>query len=560
MKPIPGWFALLLAGILNPLPGLTQTIGGTVKDSTGRAVPYASIILKNRLQGAIVAYTTTDTGGAYILRPPAGEAPGDLYVEVRCIGYKEQTRALTALPSVIDFTLAVSASELQSVVVRNPRPVLHTSGDTLSYKAVDFSNAQDRVIGDVIKRLPGISVATDGTIYYNNKPISSVYISGDNLLDDKYTIATNSIPQGIVDQVQVIDNHQPVRVLQNKVTSNDVALNLTIKKTGQLHLLGQESVGAGLPGNYDVNGNALLFKDQYKAINYGKGNNTGEDLQRELVSHNATDNQQRLGADPPATVLSLGSVNNPNLSRQRYLFDRSGMLNANNLVHLKNDWQLRLNAWYLHDQQRQDYSQLTSTFLPGDTVQFTETQHNQFNPDLLHAQVTLNLNKEKCYLNDVILMDDNRWTDYSHLNTNGALVNQVFRDNSINFSNELNWIRPASSKNLVQVYSYINHLAEPEYRSIGQLVQNVNVPTWFTQNYISFKIPGNVLTRSFKIGFSAQSQRLTSALGLLQPNNTLVPESDSPVNNLSWNRKKGYAEAAFNIPTKKLKTNHTSPL
>jgi hypothetical protein len=36
----------------------------------------------------------------------------------------------------------------------------------------------------------------DGTIRYNNKPISALYIGGDNLLDDKYSIATNSIPQG----------------------------------------------------------------------------------------------------------------------------------------------------------------------------------------------------------------------------------------------------------------------------------------------------------------------------------------------------------------------------
>jgi hypothetical protein len=575
MKQILGFIGLLLVGILHPPPGLAQAISGVVRDSMGTAVPYASVNLRNRVQDAIVSYTTSDTRGAYFLHPPAGLIPGDLYLEVRCIGYKEQTRTLTALPSVMDFALIVSASQLQSVVVRNKRPVLRTNGDTLSYRVADFSSAQDRVIGDVIKKLPGISVASDGTISYNNKPISSVYISGDNLLDDKYSIATNSIPQGIVDQVQVIDNHQPIKVLQNKVTSNDVALNLVIKKTAKLHLMGQESAGAGLPGNYDVDLNVLVFKDQYKAINYLKGNNTGKDLQRELASHNGTDNQQRIGTDPPATILSLGAVNDPTLSPQRYFFDRSGMLGANNLVNLKNDCQLRLNAWYLHDHQQQDYSQRTSTFLPGDTIQYTETQHNQFNPDLLHAQFTLTVNKEKCYLNNILLMDDNRWIDYSHLNTNGSLVNQEFRDNSLSFSNEFNWIAAIRSKNIIQAHSYISHLTEPEYRSIGpaynpiqfnhgmpyaQLVQNVNVPTWFTNNYISFKIPGNILTKSFTTGFSVQSQMLTSDLSLLQSNNTLNPQSDSSVNNLSWIRKNWFGKAAFDIPGQNLKANLGLPL
>jgi hypothetical protein len=72
---------------------------------------------------------------------------------------------------------------------------LRVHGDTTDYKVSDFSSPQDRVIGDVIKKLPGIDVAKDGKISYNGKSISGVYIGGDNLLDDKYNIATNSYPQ-----------------------------------------------------------------------------------------------------------------------------------------------------------------------------------------------------------------------------------------------------------------------------------------------------------------------------------------------------------------------------
>jgi hypothetical protein len=575
MNPIILLTGLLLAGILFSSPGRAQQISGTVRDSAGGVVSYASVNLRNRTSDAIVAYTTTDAKGVYVLRLPANPLQGDLYLEVRCIGYKSQSRTLAATSAEIDFTLAISASQLESVVVRNNRPRLHVSGDTLSYTASEFTNAQDRVIGDVIKRLPGISVATDGTISYNNKPVSGVYLGGDNLLDDKYTIATNNIPQGVVDQVQVIDNHQPVKVLQDKITSDDVALNLTFKKDAKLRPLGQETVGAGLPGNYYADLNALFLKDRYKAIDLLKGNNTGDDLQQELVSHNLADYKQRIGNDPPATVLSLGAVNDPALSRDRYFFDRSGLLNANNLVNFKNGLQLRVNAYYLHDAEKQDYSQTTSVFLPGDTVQYAETQHNRFNPDLLHAQFAANVNKDKYYLNDALVMDDNRWVDYSQLNSNGSMVNQTLSDHLLNFSNEFNLIRPMSSNNLIQTYSYISHQAEPESRTIGpdyypqlfnndasyaQLVQQVNVPTWYTNNYVSLKIPGNLGTESFRTGFSVQSQQLTSNLGVLQSNNTVNPAFDSAVNHLAWSKKRLYAEAAYDIPGEKLKANLTMPL
>ena len=566
---------LLLCGMLCAAACFAQDkIHGTVKDSTGKPVWFATVSLKKKAGNAIVAYAVTDGNGAYTLIVPAGEIQDSLLVEVRCIGYKSVAKAIAG-KAPVDFVLHNSVNQLQSVVIKSSRPVLRINGDTLNYNVSDFASAQDRTIGDVIKKLPGITVATDGTILYNNKPISNLYIAGDNLLDDKYNIATNTIPQGVVEKVQVIQNDQPVKVLQNKVMSDDVALNLTIKKGAKLQLVGQESLGAGLPDNYDVDLNAMIFKDNYKAINYLKGNNTGDDLQQELVSHNFTDYEQRIDNEAPATVLSIGSVNDPALSRDRYLFNQSGLLNLNNLVNLKKNVQLKINAWYFHDTQKQDYSQLSTIFLPGDTVRYNETQHNRTVPDILHTQFTLNVNRDKYYLNDALLMDDNRSASYSNLNTNGAVVNQVFMDNALNFSNEFNMIKSLKSNNIIQAYSYISHSAEPENRTIGpnyldtifnksvpyaQLLQNVNVPAWFTNNYLSFKIPANLITQSYRAGFNIQSQTLTSDLDVAQNNGHINSESDSSMNHLNWTRKKLYAEAAYDLPGTILKANLTLPV
>ncbi len=568
-------FILLLSGMVLSVFCFAQgNIRGTVKDSTGKAVPFATVNLKNKVSNAIVAYTTTANNGTYALTFPQGQNVDSLAVEVRSMGYKSQVKSIAgAVP--IDFLLQVSVNQLQAVVIKSSRPVLRVSGDTLTYKVSDFSNPQDRTIGEVIKKLPGITVAANGTISYNNKPISTVYIGGDNLLDDKYNIATNTIPQGVVDKVQVIQNDQPIKALQNKVLSDDVALNLSIKKGAKLQMVGQESIGAGLPGNYDVELDAMMFKDKYKAINYLNGNNIGYDLQQDLLSHNYNDYMQRIDNNVPAAVLSLGPVNTPALAESRYLFNQAGILNLNNLVNLKKGVQLRVNAYYLHDTQKQDYSQRTSIFLPRDTVSYTETQHNQYRPDIFHAGFTLNVNQDKYYLHDALLMDGNRSAWNSALNTNGSMVGQNFRDNAFNFSNEFNLIKSLKSDYIIQAYSYFSHTSEPETRTIqpnyndslfnhgnpySQLIQNVNVPTWYTNNYFTFKIPGNVVTQSFRAGFSVQSQKLTSNLGVVQNNNSFNLESDSAVNHLNWTKKKVYTALAYDIPGDKLKANLTLPL
>nr|WP_259070411.1 carboxypeptidase-like regulatory domain-containing protein [Mucilaginibacter sp. X4EP1]MCS3815540.1 hypothetical protein [Mucilaginibacter sp. X4EP1] len=566
---------LLLCGLLFSALCFAQVnIHGTVKDSTGKAVPFATINLKNKTGNAIVTYITTDNKGAYNLAIPFGKNPDSLLVEARCIGYKSQVKTINGIAPV-DFVLKTSVNELQAVVIKSNRPFLRTSGDTMSYKVSDFSNPQDRVIGDVIKKLPGVSVAADGTISYNGKTISNLYIGGDNLLDDKYNIATNTIPNGVVDQVQVIQNHQPIKMLQNKVMSDDVALNLTIKKDAKLQLVGQESIGAGLPGNYDEDLNAMMFKDQYKAINYLKGNNTGDDVQNDFISHNLSSYLQKINNDPPATVLSLDTVNTPDLAENRYLFDQSVALSANNLINLKKGEQLKVNLYYVHDTQKQDYKEQTQTYLPNDTIRYNESEKNRLVPDILHSQFTLNVNKDNYYLNDILITDYSRKAEYSDLNTNGTAVNQIFNDNSFNFSNEFNLMKPLKSNNIIEFYSYISHFSEPENRTIepglnpevfnngapyAQLNQTVNVPTWFTNNYFSFKIPSDYFTQSYRAGFVVQSQKLVSDLDVVQSNNIINPESDSAANRLNWTRKKVYAEAAYDLPGKILKANLTLPL
>lgn len=569
------FLTLLLCGMVIPVFCFAQAnIHGTVRDSTGKAIPFATVNLKNKASNAIVAYAMTAGNGTYTLSLPQGQNIDSLAVEVRSMGYKNQLKSINGTAPV-DFVLQTSINQLQAVVIKSSRPVLRVNGDTLSYKVSEFANPQDRTIGEVIKKLPGITVAADGTISYNNKPISTVYIGGDNLLDDKYNIATNTIPQGVVDKVQVIQNDQPIKALQNKVMSDDVALNLSIKKGAKLQMVGQESVGVGLPGNYDAELNVMMFKDKYKAINYLNGNNIGYDLTQDLLSHNYNDYMQRIDNNVPATVLSLGSFNTPALAENRYLFNQAGILNLNNLLNLKNGVHLRLNAYYLHDTQKQDYSQQTSIFLPGDTVHYTETQHRQYRPDIFHAEFTLNVNQDKYYLNNALLMDVNRSAWNSALNTNGNMIEQRFSDNALNFSNEFSLIKSLRSNNVIQAYSYFSHTTEPENRIIwpnyndslfnhglpySRLIQNVNVPTWYTNNYFSFKIPGNIVTQSFRTGFSVQSQKLTSNLSVAQNNSSVNLESDSAVNRLNWMKKKVYTEVAYDIPGDKLKANLTLPL
>ncbi|MDB5286403.1 MAG: hypothetical protein JWR05_1352 [Mucilaginibacter sp.] len=554
--------------------GIAQSIKGTVTDSLGKAISYAGVNLKGG-GSTIISYTTTNDNGTYTLAIPADADKTNLQVEVSCVGYKKTIKPVSSLTVPYNFKMNRGVNQLQTVTIKDNKPKLRLHGDTLDYKVSDFSSPQDRVIGDVIKKLPGVTVAKDGKISYNGKAISNLYIGGDNLLDDKYNIATSSIPNGVVDKVQVMENHQPIKMLKDKVVSEDVAINLSMKKDAKMQLVGQETLGAGLPDKYYADINAMMFKDKYKAINYLKVNNTNYDVASDLVSHNYSGYLSRLDNDKPGTVLSLGTAGDPDLPRNRYLFNQAGIINLNNLVNLKKDVQLRANISYLHDTQKQKYTKLSEFYLPNDTIRYAEVQNNKRRPDYMHSQLALNINKDKYYLTNNFIADYSKNTGYSALVTNGTPVNQVFKDNIMDLSNEFNYMKTFKTNKIIELYSYLNRSTEPENLVIDpglnpdifnngiaykQLTQNVDVPTWFTNNYLSYKIPGNNFTQSYKAGFSLQSQTLKSNLNITQLNNSTNLVSDSAVNNLDWTRRKLYAEAGYDIPGDIIKASISLPV
>ena len=65
-KFVPSVLVLMLFA----LSGFAQAIKGTVKDSTGKGVPYASINLKGP-GSAIIAYTVSGINGQFTLNLPA---------------------------------------------------------------------------------------------------------------------------------------------------------------------------------------------------------------------------------------------------------------------------------------------------------------------------------------------------------------------------------------------------------------------------------------------------------------------------------------------------------
>ena len=83
------------------------------------------------------------------------------------MGYGRQSVNLDSVSFPLTVYLEPGATLLKEVTVKADR--IREQGDTISYNVGSFAQSQDRTIGDVLKRMPGIDVSQSGKIQYQGE-------------------------------------------------------------------------------------------------------------------------------------------------------------------------------------------------------------------------------------------------------------------------------------------------------------------------------------------------------------------------------------------------------
>ncbi len=551
------------------------TIKGNVKSINGLPVSNASVTLHKNNQQQILAFAITDSKGNCTITWQNPVLTDSLHLTVSTIGYGKQTISFfPQLQNSFSFILSPHAIELPSITVKNSP--LKLRGDTLNYDAKSFSQKQDIVIGDIIKRLPGVEVSSGGQIKYNGKPITNYYIEGLDLLEDKYSIANNNIPAGAVDQVQILENHQPIRALDSFAFSDRAALNIKLKANAKLRVIGRAKAGGGISNSsllWDNEAVPMMFKKRSQFIDTYKGNNAGINNLKELTQQNIMDYINAIENNASKNdLLSSPSPQLPTIAEQRYSFNNSNMVSINHLAPLSRFYQMRLNMDYVNDHQAQNSSTFTKFYLPFDTIVINEGLHTITNLNLLQGNVTVTANTPKFYLKNMTKFQGWWQNESSDLVTNNSSF-QKLKNPFFNISNDFKIIK-VKSKYIVEYSSYTGNTSVPQsleilpglYQPIFNngnpyqlLQQDAKLQSFYTDNYISIKRKTGKVSADHKIGFNVQSQYFYSSL-FKTDQNIKYFLADSFENHLHWNRYRIYNENQWSYDNTKLRLTFTLPV
>ncbi|WP_442724731.1 Plug domain-containing protein [Tannerella sp.] len=279
----------------------------------------------------ILAYSYSQPDGSFILECPQGPQQEFLLTTSR-LGYEPYRQKIPAQTQQTEILLKESSLSLREVkVISSP---IRRQGDTISYYMSNFHRPQDRNLADVLARMPGIHVQSDGRVQYDGKPINRFYIEDMNLLGERYSLATQNLSPSDIAAVQVYENHEPIKMLRDRSQTEQAALNIKLKESARAKWLKTFDFGVGgFPFLYNATGTLARFARKNQTLMIGKINNTGKDIAMELKMHTLKAGQVfRPGApDGIPDRFSPLSVSSSFFTRDRARFNESSIVSANQL-------------------------------------------------------------------------------------------------------------------------------------------------------------------------------------------------------------------------------------
>lgn len=567
-----------------------KTISGIINDGDGKPLASASVTIEEPGKNAILAYGISNSKGEYKVTFNSSE--NNLDLKIKAFNQRPIAQSIKNEDQKINFSMDSQATEIQEVRLKTK--LITKKGDTISYDLKSFENKNDRTLADVLKKIPGIEVNKDGTVLYQGEAINKFYVNGKDLMEGGYGTINNSLPKDAVSKVEVLENHQPVSILRDKVPSEQAALNIKLKKS--VTMTGRGEIGAGFsPLLWNVKLTPMFFgqKNQW-VINY-KANNNGESVEKEgnLLSFGSRWEGRRSQAGQKSwTNIETASV--PDVPEKRYLLNNVHFFSANLLTSpFKNkEWELKANASYTNNSIKREDLQtkvygagsISVPTLPNGGT-FVSSTNNRFYDNAAKGELIFTKNAKKGFFKNTTTWNSFWNTDRANVDNNlppalndpTATPIHKFADESLDsptgtFQNSLSTIIPWKEK-LVNFMSYVKYQKDKQTLTVspGNYMENFGFSNFdkIRQYAISKTLEVN---HSASVGFSYRKWTFTPEFGLNMNFNNLKSAITGEVNNnnyflgsdrqndMDWNEVMPYTQVGVNFKSQNFNLNLTLPM
>jgi outer membrane receptor protein involved in Fe transport len=241
------------------------TISGTVRDgSTKEVLPYVNIVLSNSSDSTFITGTISDERGNFVIPDVPS---GNYLLSFSYLSYQKKMMPVLAgkLNAFLDMgniELMEDSKTLTGVIVTGSNEGLSETMDKKTFQTDDNISQSGGSALQVMKNLPGITVAQDGKVSLRGSDKITV------LIDGKQTALTgfgnqaglDNIPASAIERIEIINNPSA----KYDANGNAGIINIILKKNSKEGFNGKAGLITGIGGLWRKRDNLPDIRPQYQ--------------------------------------------------------------------------------------------------------------------------------------------------------------------------------------------------------------------------------------------------------------------------------------------------------
>lgn len=255
-------------------------IKGIVVDTAKAVMPFTPVFLLQPADSSLVTFARSNENGEFEFK---GVKRQNYLLKITYMSYLPHQELIKPNESnVIDagtIQLKLLQKELYEVVVKTAKAPISIKGDTVEYDARKFKVPPGSSVEDLLRKLPGFQLDSEGNIKAQGETVNKVFVDGKRFFGDDPKLATKNLPAESINKVQVFNDKSE----QSKLTGvedgkREKAVNLELKEEFKKGGFGKLTAGVGTDQRVMGKGNYNKFdsKNQFSVIGFGNNvNQTG---------------------------------------------------------------------------------------------------------------------------------------------------------------------------------------------------------------------------------------------------------------------------------------------
>lgn len=255
-----------------------SNVKGMLHDEIDQPVPGATIMVLNAEDSVLVQFSSSANDGSFLIK---NVPKGEYLLNITFLGlapvYQPVSSGTSDEIDLGKITMTTANTILNQVEVKADVVPVELKKDTILYNADAFKTQPNAVVEDLLKKLPGIEVAADGSIKAQGEDVQKVFVDGKEFFGTDPKIATKNLPARAIKRVKVYDKQSDMAEFTGVDDGErSKTIDLELREEFKKGLFGTAEAGYGTDEKYNAKASINRFTKTSQLSFLGQLNNVND--------------------------------------------------------------------------------------------------------------------------------------------------------------------------------------------------------------------------------------------------------------------------------------------